>query len=96
VIVRNVNGTSSDICACGSWLTHWAKFGGQTIPNYCPEVNCVSKTELGAHVQSATPGDERWYIVPLCGMHAAQTGGQLQISEAIRPVSANVAETCGK
>jgi hypothetical protein len=96
VIVRNVNGTSSDVCACGSWLTHWAKFGGQTIPNYCPEVNCVSKTEVGAHVQSANPGDEKWYIVPLCSGHAAQTGEQLKISEAIRLVSADVAETCGK
>jgi hypothetical protein len=96
VLVRNVSGTSEGTCACGSWLTHWAKFGGQTIPNYCPEVSCVSKTEVGAHVQSATPGDERWYVVPMCRGHAALTGQDLQISDAIRLVSANVADTCGR
>jgi hypothetical protein len=96
VLVRNVSGTSDDACACGSWLTHWAKFGGQTIPNWCPEVNCVSKTEVGAHVQSATPGDDRWYIVPLCREHASQVGQDVTISDAIRLVSANVSETCGR
>jgi len=95
VIVRNVSGTSDGTCNCGSWLTHWAKFGGQTIPNYCPEVNCVSKSAVGAHVQSGDPSDEAWYVVPLCGEHAAQIGQNLKISDAIRLVSADTAATCG-
>ena len=95
MLVRNVNGTSEGTCACGSWLTHWAKFGGQTIPNWCPEVNCVSKTEVGAHVQSADPADEGWYVIPLCRAHSVQTGENLNISEGIRLVSADVGKTCG-
>lgn len=95
MIVRNVNGTTDDVCACGSWLRHWAKFGGQTIPTYCPEVNCVSKVSVGAHVQSANAGDDAWYIVPLCAEHNANVGQELNISGAIRLVSANVGDTCG-
>lgn len=87
MIVRNVNGSADN---------HWAKYGGQAIPNYCPEADCVSKTEVGAHVQSANPKDDRWYIVPLCSGHNAMVGQELNITNNIRLVSANVSETCGK
>lgn len=95
MLVRNVNGTAVGTCACGNWLSHWAKYGGQTIPGYCPEVNCVSKVATGALVQSGDSGDPGWYVVPLCAEHAAQTGQDLNISNAIKPVSANVSATCG-
>ena len=96
MVVRNVNGVSGGVCECGNWLTHWARYGGQTIPNWCPETNCVSKTEVGAHVQGPDPSDEGWYVVPLCRGHAVQVGQDLQISDAIHLVSANVKDTCGE
>ena len=95
MIVRNVNGTADSTCACGSWLTHWARFSGQTVPTYCPEVSCVAKVELGAHVQNADPNDDGWYIVPMCRAHSTQIGQDVAISNAIRLVSADVASTCG-
>lgn len=95
MFVRNVSGTTGGTCVCGNWLTHWAKFGGQTIPNWCPEVNCVNKTEVAAHVQSADPSDDGWYIVPLCREHASHVGEDMRISDAIHLVSADVSKTCG-
>jgi hypothetical protein len=96
VIVRNVNGTSASECACGSWLAHWAKFSGIGVSNYCPEVNCVSRAEVGAHVQKADPSDDGWYIVPLCRAHASQIGQELTLGEGTRLVSADVSQTCGR
>lgn len=94
--VTNINGTSDNICSCGSWLDHWKKFSKQSLPNYCPEKNCIKKPEVGAHVQKDSVSDKGWYIVPLCKDCNAKTGSSLEISDHIALVSANVSETCGK
>lgn len=94
--VRNINGTSAHICNCGSWLSHWLNFSGQTLPSYCPVENCYQKPEVGAHVQKDNLADSNWYIVPLCKTHNGETGNTLTISDTTSLVSANVSNTCGK
>ena len=94
--VNNINGTGPNTCKCGSWLDHWKKFSGQSLPAYCPEVNCTQKPEVGAHVQKDSHYDTNWYIVPLCKACNGKTGKSLEISDSVKLVSANVSETCGK
>ncbi|TET21395.1 MAG: hypothetical protein E3J71_09875 [Candidatus Stahlbacteria bacterium] len=95
--VTNINGTSQKTCKCGSWLDHWKNFSEQTLPAYCPEVNCYNKPEVGAHVQKDSSTDKSWYIVPLCKTHNAKKGETITIIDidSIKLVSANVSETCG-
>jgi len=93
--VNNVNGTSDSSCKCGSWLDHWKKFGGGSVPTYCPVEQCLEKDLVGAHVQKDSSTDKSWYIVPLCKKHNGETGKSLQIA-AYALVSANVSQTCGK
>jgi hypothetical protein len=92
--IKNINRTSQTTCACGSWLKHWEKFSGQSI-TYCPEINCMNKDLLGAHVQKAVSSDTNWYIFPLCGAHNKSTG-VLDVSDTYILVSANKKETCEK
>jgi hypothetical protein len=92
--VKNINGTSKNTCRCGSWLSHWKKFSGQS-PNYCPAIGCMRTDLVGAHVQKGGWDlDQNWYICPLCNEHN-QHQGELDLSEIYRLVSANVSETCG-
>lgn len=93
--VKNINGTSQNTCKCGSWLEHWKNFSGQSY-TYCPVEGCLKKIEVGAHVQKDSTTDRKWYIVPFCKTHNAETGGSLEISDNITLVSANVSETCGE
>jgi len=94
--VKNINGTSQNACNCGSWLDHWKKFSGQSVPAYCPEKKCLKDPEVGAHVQKDSSTDKAWYIVPLCKTHNAEEAESLDISDHIELVSANISETCGK
>jgi hypothetical protein len=93
--VRNINGTSQNICKCGSWLNHWENFSGQALPTLCPEARCTQKPEVGAHVQKDSSVDSSWYIVPFCKTHNGETGRSLDLVD-IKLVSANVSGTCGK
>ncbi len=93
--VRNINGTSADNCPCGSWLEHWKKFSRQTS-TYCPVDMCTEKTEAGAHVQKDGSHDERWFIIPLCKQHNAETGKTLTINSTVTLVPAIVSTTCGR
>jgi hypothetical protein len=93
--VININGTSLNICKCGSWLNHWKKFGGQDLPSYCSEKSCLKKPEVGAHVQKDNSTDRKWYIIPLCTVHNLKTGESIEIMDGVALVSANVSETCG-
>jgi hypothetical protein len=93
--VRNIDGTSTRTCKCGSWLDHWKNFSGQSVPSLCPVVGCFQKPEVGAHVQRDSATDSSWYIVPLCRTHNAETGKSLDISDSVKLVSANVSQTCG-
>ena len=94
--VNNINGISDNACKCGSWLGHWKKFSGQSLTTFCPQVTCVQRATVGAHVQKDNSGDSSWYIVPLCTTHNGKKGKSLDISDNVDLVSANVSETCGK
>jgi len=94
--VSNINGISDNACKCGSWLGHWKKFSGQSLTTFCPQVTCVQRAAVGAHVQKDNSGDSSWYIVPLCPTHNGKKGKSLDISDNVNLVSANVSETCGK
>jgi hypothetical protein len=93
--VKNINGTTDNTCKCGSWLDHWVKFSGKSLPNYCPEKTCVQKPEVGAHVQKDNSNDTNWYIIPLCKTHNGEKDKSLDVGD-ITLVSANVSQTCGK
>jgi len=97
--VKNINGTSDNTCTCGSWLKHWQKYSGQTITlltSSCPVLNCTGIIEVGAHVQKDSLTNNNWYIIPLCKNHNAQIDKTLNVSDIVKLVSANVANTCGK
>ena len=91
--VKNINGTSDNICKCGSWLKHWENFSEQKA-FLCSEKNCFKLAEVGAHVQK-TGYDMKWYIIPLCKEHNAASG-ELEVKANTIFVSANRNETCEK
>ncbi len=91
--VKNINGTSDNVCKCGSWIKHWENFSGKTR-SYCSAYGCTKKNDLfGAHVQKTT-SDMNWYIIPLCQDHNSAKG-ELEVSDSTIFVSANKSETCG-
>lgn len=90
--VTNINGTSANTCKCGSWLAHWERFSGLSVPKYCPETSCLAKPEVGAHVQKVGIND--WFIIPLCDTHN-KAKGPINVSDFVQFVSANVSQTCG-
>ena len=94
--VINVNGTSQNRCRCGSWLDHWKRFSGSSLPMYCSETSCRKKPTTGAHVQSDGPVNGDWYIVPLCDDHNRRTGKTLELVAGTILVRANVHQTCEK
>lgn len=94
--VKNINGTSSNVCKCGSWLDHWINFSGLAVPSYCSEKTCIQKPEVGAHVQKDSSVDSNWYIIPLCKTHNSKTGESIEVVDSTKFVSANVSETCGR
>lgn len=94
--VKNISGTGSRTCSCGSWLNHWVKYSPQPLPAHCVEIFCPSRPEVGAHVQRDDhSGDLDWYIVPLCSEHNGRTGRTFMVPDDML-VSANVNETCGR
>jgi hypothetical protein len=94
--IKNINGTGGNLCKCGTWLDHWRKFGGQTLPISCPVTGCSQRPEVGAHVQKDIPTDNNWYIIPLCKTHNGMRNTVLTVNDSVRFVSANVKDTCGK
>src|SRR5580698_2962554 len=95
--LRNINGTNGLTCSCGSWLDHWVNFnpGGQAVPTYCPELSCLRRDLVGAHVQRDGGMDGKWYIVPLCQGHNAKADA-LNVGDFVSLAPANASETCQK
>ena len=92
--ITNIKGTSDNKCKCGGWLKHWENFSGQK-PLHCSVTGCLNTDLDGAHVQSNSIFDNKWYIVPLCSSHN-NASGILRISDTVKLVPANVNLTCGK
>lgn len=91
-LVKNINGTSSNRCKCGNWLTHWENYSGAPAI-FCSVIGCNNSASVGAHVQKANSLVDKWYIVPMCQFHNFSSG-ELEVSPPL--VSANVNETCGR
>ena len=91
--VKNKKGTEDLKCYCGSWLTHWQRYSGETT-TYCKEVSCINKDLVGSHVIMANGDDQKTYIVPLCKAHNMSTD-EIDIGSSTL-VSSNVQETCGR
>lgn len=91
--VKNINGTAGNKCRCGSWLRHWEKYSGE-IAGPCAEVTCGKIAVDGAHVQKSGNHDQSWYIIPLCRVHNAMLGKEIEVMSYIPLVSANKAKTC--
>jgi hypothetical protein len=72
-IVYNVDGTSSRKCVCktGSktWLAHWERGTGLTLPDKCCARNCSGGVEVGAHVRLEGGDGRIVWIVPFCQFH---------------------------
>lgn len=92
--VRNLNGTSSNSCKCDSWLAHWGNFSKQTTKQ-CVVSGCTNVPEVGGHVQKVSLADQSWYIIPICKSCNRQHGEELEITDKVNLVSANVNYTCG-
>lgn len=90
--IKNINGTSDNICKCGSWLRHWERFSDRPA-TYCGEGRCTEKATIGSHVQKADSTDNDWYIIPLCELHNA-CKEELEVASILVP--ANRKETCEK
>ena len=69
---------------------------GQALPSTCPELPCVNRLAVGAHVQRDDTTNKPRYIVPLCKAHNSQTGKSVNILDSTALVSANAANTCGR
>ena len=91
--VFNINGTSDNVCKCGSWKAHWIKFSGKDWPNYCCEKSCMNPPTVGAHVEKVN-GSNSWYIVPLCDKHNKATN-EMELYGNPTLVTANRGLTCG-
>jgi hypothetical protein len=94
VRVINIEGSSDEQCSCGSWLDHWEKFSGQSLPLTCAEMRCTKKPTKGAHVQKS--GSNSWYIAPLCDDHNSLRGQSLEMKFSVRLAPANKSVTCDK
>lgn len=93
--VRNINGTSDNECACGSWLKHWEN-GSRKKAGGCSAWLCSNPAVVGAHVQKEDAWDKSWYILPFCEDHNARRGESVDVYSSVEFVSANVSDTCGR
>ena len=98
--VHNINGTSDNVCKCGTWKSHWEEYNekGDVWPTYCSEVSCVERAAHGAHVQKEIGSDKQWYIIPLCTRHNGPEfhGKSIDVSDLTSFAQANRSETCGQ
>ena len=91
--VKNVNGTSSRSCKCGTWIEHWRNYSNQTA-TVCRAKGCTRKDIVGAHVIKTYAYDNKEYIVPFCKHHNKQTGSiELVVGTVLTPANKN--GTCG-
>lgn len=90
--VKNINGTSSRSCNCGTWIEHWRNFSGQTA-TICRAKGCSNKDIVGAHVKKCNSVDENEYIVPFCRFHNSQSEC-IEINDGTVLTPANKNKTC--
>jgi hypothetical protein len=91
MLVWKIEGTTGANCGCGSWLVHWAKFGGNTTQSICSANGCYKVATVGAHVSA----NGKAVIVPMCERHDQQQH-PVDVFDYAFAVSAELARTCGK
>lgn len=109
MVVKNANNAPSiGTCGCGTWLTHWRRYGkpsaGFRLAATCAVVVCERPIETAVPVQKDVleglqalgRGDASWYIVPVCRGCASRKGARLIVEEDCGLVPAQVLETCGR
>ena|SRR5688572_25541752 len=71
--VNNVDGTSTRKCQCSfgskTWLGHWERGTGFTLPEKCCAKYCANYVEVGAHVQHYGSDQRIIWIIPFCQYH---------------------------
>jgi hypothetical protein len=78
VIVKNLNGVTTNKCTSETWLDHWEKLSGQKA-YMCFAKGCINTPSVGGHVQKDSPTDKDWYVIPLCGECNKKRGEKLDI-----------------
>lgn len=91
MLVWNMRGASDVKCSCGSWIVHWAKFGGQTTLAVCSANGCFQVATVGAQVAA----NGKAVIIPMCDLHNQQDQA-IDVFDYSFAVSADIARTCGK
>ena len=71
-----------------SWLAYWETQTGQRA-YFCSADLRPCANLVGAHVQKAYSGDNRWYIVPLCPSCNKRTD-TFNVSATLVPVPSNL------
>jgi hypothetical protein len=90
--VKNLNGTTQNLCSTGSWFAHWEKFSGQNA-FMCFTKGCIKRPSVGGQVQKDSPTDKSWYVIPLCDDCNKKRGQDLDIWDSAKLVSVNVLKT---
>ena len=71
--VYNVDGTSVRKCQCSygskTWLSHWERGTGLTLPDKCGAKYCSAYVEVGAHVKHIGSDQRIVWIIPFCQYH---------------------------
>lgn len=91
MLVLNVRQTTEATCSCGSWLAHWAKFGGGITTAICSANGCCKLAQVGSHVSV----DGKTVVIPMCERHFHQDY-PVDVYEHTVGVSADLAKTCAK
>ena len=90
--VKNIKGTTTRKCNCGSWIEHWRNYSNQSA-TICRAKGCSRHDIVGAHVKKCNSNDNHEYIVPFCKFHNQQTDC-IEINDGTILTPANRAITC--
>lgn len=91
MFVTNLRDVSDKPCRCGSWLEHWAKFGGCTTLAICSANGCCKIARVGSHVSV----NGKPLIIPMCERHHQQSY-PLDVYDHTLGVSADELKTCAR
>lgn len=90
MLVSNLPDVSKP-CRCGSWLQHWAKFGGCTTLAICSANECCKIAKVGALVSV----NGKSLIIPMCERHHQQRY-PVDVYDHTLGVSADEMKTCAR
>ncbi len=91
--VQNLDGTAGRKCVCttppNTWLAHWSRGSGLTLPAKCCAYGCAKPVEVGAHVKHVGSDGRVPWIVPFCQHHNKRNSSvQIQLKWGVVLVGA--------